>query len=227
MRYSNTSKQFSMLLLGSILCSLMLLLGACAEMTTPTSPALNGNAQAAAAATAPAPTSITFTAPPATPTQVPPTATAAATATTAPTTTAATAAPTATTAVPTATPVPPTATQVPPTATKAPPTKAVPTTSLAGSKGDNSDLAFVAVNGNVPGKDASVTIQTMPSRECSISYVTPNGQASTAKGLEKKVSDLDGRLTWKWTIGTGTKVGKGTVKVTCGDASESRQITIG
>jgi len=88
-------------------------------------------------------------------------------------------------------------------------------------------VSILAVNGGTLGKNASVTIQTSPLVECRIVYRVPSGTTSTAKGLENRTSDENGRITWTWLIGQNTKPGKGSVSVTCGDSTETAPITIG
>ncbi len=235
MRHTNTFKPYSTIFLVSLLSSLFMLLGACAEMTTPTPPAAIANTPIVTA-TVPGAT-IAVVVAPSNITQVPnlPTATPApsmtptvlpATASPVPTVTAtATPMPTVTA---TTTPVPPSPTKDLPTATKIPPTtRVVPTPGKADSKGDGVAVSILAVNGNLPGKNASVIIQTSPGVNCTIAYVTPSKQASTAKGLEAKTSDQDGRITWAWTISPNTTPGKGNISVTCGDSSETKPITVG
>lgn len=223
MRYTKTFKHYSTILLISLLSSLFLLLGACAELTTPTPVVSNA---LAATATAPVATFAVAAVPP-TATQVPPVPTSTPAPTLTPTALPATAIPVPT-ATATATLVPPTATRVPPTATKIPPTtRAVPTAGLADAKGDGVGVSILAVNGGSLGKEASVTIQTSPGVECNIKYVVSSGQTSAAKGLEKQISDLNGRITWKWLISQNTTPGKGNITVKCGDSSETKPITIG
>lgn len=224
----------------SVLSSLLFLLGACAERSTPT-PASSGT-------TGPAAT-IAFTlAPGTTPTRgasasiVQVAASAVSTPTTGAVPTAtplpssSPAAPTATATAPATAPATvkaaatPTATARPvPTATAkpAPPKTVAPTPGLADSKADGVGVSILAVNGARPGKGANVTIQTSPLVECAIVYAAPGGSKSAAKGLENKTSDENGRITWNWTIGTNTKPGQGKVSVTCGDSTQTAPITIG
>jgi hypothetical protein len=214
MRHTKTLKHSSKFVLLTVLSSLALLLGACAELTTPTPASGPANRAAATATVAPGatatavPPTVTATpAPIATPTALPPTAILAAT----------------------ATPVPPraTPTKAPPAPTKVPATtRAVPTPGKADAKADEVGVSILTVNGNKPGRIANVTIQTSPHVECNIVYETPAKQTSTAKGLSQQTADENGRVTWSWQIAQNTTPGKGSVTVTCGDSSETRQITI-
>jgi hypothetical protein len=229
MRYLKTCQRYSRCLLLILLCGL---LGACAELSTPTPVPVGPNSPttatppATAPATATAPARALATAAPAQPTGAAATTAAATTSAAAlptpvPVTAPADPSPSPVVAA-TATPAKSTATKVPPTATKA-----VPTPGQADSKSDEVGVSILAVNGNLPGRVASVTIQTAPGVECSINYLNPAKQANPAKGLSPQTSNQDGRITWTWLISANTPPGKGSVTVTCGDNSETRLITIG
>ncbi len=228
MRYLKTCPRFSSFLLLIMLAGL---LGACAELSTPT-PAPVGPPTAEATATAPVRALATV---PAAPAQ--PTFTTAAATTAIATTAAAVAAPTATPPPPTATtgPAPSpvvaataTPAKAPPATAKAAPTaRTAPTPGKADSKSDEVSVSILTVNGNLPGRVASVTIQTSPLVECTIVYLDPAKQANPAKGLSPQTANQDGRITWTWLISPQTTPGKGSVTVTCGDNSETRLITIG
>lgn len=88
-------------------------------------------------------------------------------------------------------------------------------------------VTFVAVQGGRPGQSASVTVQTSPKAQCSITYYVPSGRVSTAQGLENKTAGSNGRVSWSWKIGTNTKPGTGSVEVTCNGVSASAPIQIG
>src|SRR5205823_2990735 len=62
----------------------------------------------------------------------------------------------------TAVPKPPTPTPIPPAAKPAP-----------------AGVQFTSVRGGSPGGFASVTVQTAPNANCSITYITPHGTNST------------------------------------------------
>jgi hypothetical protein len=91
----------------------------------------------------------------------------------------------------------------------------------------NQGITFLAVNGASPGHAASLTAQTKPNADCSITYTPPSGRVSHAKGLTDKTSDADGKVSWSWLIGARTKSGEGTVTVKCGAHSATTQISIG
>jgi len=90
----------------------------------------------------------------------------------------------------------------------------------------NQPITFLAVSGARPGHEASVTVQATPNADCSITYTTPSGRASKAKGLEDKTSDAEGKVSWSWLIGGRTTSGTGTVTVRCGQHSATTQIDI-
>jgi hypothetical protein len=97
-----------------------------------------------------------------------------------------------------------------------------PTDGTAMQKG----VTFVSVNGNTPGRMATVTVQASANSECSISYRTPSGTASKAAGLTPKITDSNGKVSWSWLIGARTKSGTGTITVTCHGETGSADITI-
>lgn len=75
--------------------------------------------------------------------------------------------------------------------------------------------------------DVRVMARAAPSTQCSIRYVTPAGTVSSAVGLEAKTVDANGIATWTWTIGPGTRLGQGSVAVTCSGQTRTSTITIG
>jgi endonuclease YncB( thermonuclease family) len=123
---------------------------------------------------------------------------------------------------PVTTPSPPPAPAPPPPPQPAPtaPQPAQPVPPSAG-------VEFVSVVGAAPGGTARVTVQTAPGASCTISYTTPAGTDSTAQGLTPKSADGSGRVSWSWTIGSNTRRGTGTVRVTCNGQSATSPITIG
>ena len=87
-------------------------------------------------------------------------------------------------------------------------------------------VVFTAVNGGKPGSYASVSLKAIANTACSISYVTPRGTQSTAKGLDTKTTDANGNVSWSWSIGSSTQPGTGTVRVICGGVTGSTPIVI-
>ena len=120
--------------------------------------------------------------------------------------------------LPTATPEPTSTPKPAPVATPVP--TATPTSATNG-------VHFVTVQGGPPGGNASVTVQTAPEAKCFITYTTPSGTTSKAEGLDEKVADSNGFVTWEWKIGPSTKQGKGDVTVTCNSAKAATEIEIG
>jgi hypothetical protein len=122
---------------------------------------------------------------------------------------------------PTAT-TPPTPTTPPPTATptQEPPTPTPPT-----------PLAITLVSLTSPvgaGAYASLVIHYAPGAGCFLSYVTPHGTLSVAKGLGGTTADGNGNCGWSWKIGTNTYAGTGhlSVSVNNGQASAGYDIVI-
>jgi hypothetical protein len=76
------------------------------------------------------------------------------------------------------------------------------------------------------GGNASATIQTAAGAACSIGYVTPSGNQSTAQGLVSETADGNGVCAWTWKIGSSTKPGMGTVTITANGATQSFPIVV-
>lgn len=70
------------------------------------------------------------------------------------------------------------------------------------------------------GSNAFVTIQGKPNTEYDI-IVTYDSTTSTAQGLENKVSDDNGIVTWEWKVGTNTALGVHSITVRGGGQSGS------
>jgi hypothetical protein len=77
---------------------------------------------------------------------------------------------------------------------------------------------------------AQLSVLTLPSAQCSINVVLPNGNQSTAKGLEVKTADVSGNVSWSWKINWNTTPGTANIDITCSkdgqSLSKSLQITI-
>jgi len=123
----------------------------------------------------------------------------------------------------------PTATERAATATNAPAaTNTAPAaTAPAVSTQTGIVITLVAAYGASPGGVASVEAKVTPNAVCTLAYSTPSGTASEAEGLGQATADADGDVRWEWNISASTKTGSGQVVVTCGDASQTSNITIG
>jgi len=108
-------------------------------------------------------------------------------------------------------PTKPTETEPPkPTETQPDPTK--PTSPDT----ENMVLTFVRWPETIKrGKDGTVVIQGKPNTEYTIRVYYKSGP-STAKGLEAKVSDADGMVTWTWKVSSRTTPGDFKIVVTGG-----------
>ncbi len=76
------------------------------------------------------------------------------------------------------------------------------------------------------GGNASATIQTAAGAACSIGYVTPAGNQSTAQGLVSETSNGSGVCDWTWKISPTTKTGTGTVTIMANGSTQSFPIVI-
>ena len=67
---------------------------------------------------------------------------------------------------------------------------------------------------------ASVTIKTTKGAECGIDVQYKSG-SSTAAGLEPKIANAKGAITWKWLVARDTSKGRAPIVITCtlGDLS--------
>lgn len=113
------------------------------------------------------------------------------------------------------------------TPSPAPAASVVPASSAGAATVGIAGADKLTVTGGAPGGTASATIHTTSRASCSIVYTHPSGKVSTAQGLTPKTAGADGAASWTWKIDPTTKVGNGTVAVTCGTAKTSAPITIG
>jgi hypothetical protein len=67
---------------------------------------------------------------------------------------------------------------------------------------------------------ASLTIKTTKGAECGIDVQYKSG-SSTAAGLEPKIANAKGAITWKWLVDRNTSKGRAPIVITCtlGDLS--------
>lgn len=73
------------------------------------------------------------------------------------------------------------------------------------------------------GQNATITIKGSPNTQYKISVMYKSG-ASTAKGMEEKVSDQNGNVSWTWKIGTNTE--KGSYRVIISDGTNKEEYTL-
>lgn len=94
------------------------------------------------------------------------------------------------------------------------------------SPGAAAPLSIVRQPGSVARGDvAQVTVQAPPGADCTIT-VSYRGGPSSAQGLEPKQAGTDGRLTWRWAVGSKTTLGTWPVTITCGAASVETTVTV-
>ncbi len=74
------------------------------------------------------------------------------------------------------------------------------------------------------GETAKVSIQGLPNTRYQI-HVTYESE-SQAKGLEEKVSDENGKVSWTWKIGTNTKTKEATITITGGENTITQKMKI-
>ena len=77
-----------------------------------------------------------------------------------------------------------------------------------------------------PGQNASLVVQVGAGATCFLSYVTPAGTDSTAKGLGNAAADGNGHCAWTWKIGSSTRAGTGQLSVSSNGQSARYDIVI-
>jgi hypothetical protein len=77
-----------------------------------------------------------------------------------------------------------------------------------------------------PGQNATLVVQVGAGATCFLSYVTPAGTDSTAKGLGNTVADGNGHCAWTWKIGSSTRSGTGQLSVSSNGQSARYDIVI-
>ncbi|MBI2063556.1 MAG: hypothetical protein HYT65_00995 [Candidatus Yanofskybacteria bacterium] len=68
---------------------------------------------------------------------------------------------------------------------------------------------------------AQLDIKTVPEAQCAIKVTLPSGSQSTAKGLETKLADNSGTITWSWKINWNTTPGTANIDLTCSKNEQS------
>jgi len=61
---------------------------------------------------------------------------------------------------------------------------------------------------------------------CILSYSTPAGTESQAKGLGSKTAGANGLCSWSWEIGGSTNPGTGSITITANDETQFFDIVI-
>jgi endonuclease YncB( thermonuclease family) len=106
-----------------------------------------------------------------------------------------------------------------PTATSTP----LPTSTPVGAQ----DFTVLSLSSPVAaGSYASLSIQANPGSSCSLSYTTPAGTISQAKGLGGTAANSSGVCSWSWFIGSSTRPGTGSIKVTADGYTKNLSILI-
>jgi len=68
---------------------------------------------------------------------------------------------------------------------------------------------------------AQLDIKTAPEASCAIKVTLPSGSQSSAKGLETKIADNSGVITWSWKINWNTTPGTANINITCSKDGQS------
>ncbi|SDN53300.1 zinc ribbon domain-containing protein [Acetanaerobacterium elongatum] len=97
---------------------------------------------------------------------------------------------------------------------------------MTASTAVSEEISVISITSPVsPNENASLTIQGVPNTEYSILVYYSSG-ASKADGLEKKMSDDSGQVTWSWKIGGKTKSGSYRIVIKGGNKTLSTSITV-
>ena len=75
------------------------------------------------------------------------------------------------------------------------------------------------------GKEATIELISIPNAEHEITVKYTSG-ASTAKGLEPKFSDADGKISWTWHVRANVRPGEYTIVIRSGEATYKTTIVI-
>ena len=76
------------------------------------------------------------------------------------------------------------------------------------------------------GKNATVTITTLPGAFCYLTYWTPGGRLSSASGTGGKTANASGVCSWTWQIADKDGTGNGTVAISAAGYNQSFIIVI-
>lgn len=75
------------------------------------------------------------------------------------------------------------------------------------------------------GDIASITIQTTPGANCSISVLYKSGPSSAA-GLGPQTADASGDITWTWKVGSKTTPGTWSIRINCNQGGNTSNISV-
>ena len=105
---------------------------------------------------------------------------------------------------------PPVSTVAPPDTTPAPTIKHVEASANVPESASVQSLSSTVA----PGSNAMVTVKTNPGSWCTITVIYDK-TSSNDSGLKGKTADEFGSISWTWTVGASTPIGKWPVTITC------------
>jgi len=100
-------------------------------------------------------------------------------------------------------------------------TPSPPATSTAAATVSPTGIGVTFVNAPLTvarGSNATLTAKTTSNTRCTIEVDYKSGP-STAAGLDAKLSDAAGDVSWTWRVGANTSTGSWPITVKCGDGS--------
>ncbi|MBI2062661.1 MAG: hypothetical protein HYT61_00200 [Candidatus Yanofskybacteria bacterium] len=84
------------------------------------------------------------------------------------------------------------------------------------------EIIVVSITSPVKQNDtAQLDIKTAPEAKCDITVTLPSGNQSNAKGLEDKLADNSGTITWSWKINWNTTPGTANIDINCSKNEQS------
>lgn len=105
-------------------------------------------------------------------------------------------------------------------------TETVTTEEVPASPSDGESPTLVSMTDTVSrGNQATVTIKGEPGKIYTITVYYPSS-VSTAKGLEPKAADSNGKVSWSWRIGSRTSEGTHRIVITGGEEPLTLYLTV-
>lgn len=117
--------------------------------------------------------------------------------------------------------------QQPDNLSTAPSPASTPVPSPSSISQQNEQITIISLTSPVKqNSTAQLSLSTPPNAQCSIKVTLPSGSQSTAKGLETKIADTSGNITWSWKINWNTTPGIATIEVTCSKDNQNFSKTL-
>jgi hypothetical protein len=113
------------------------------------------------------------------------------------------------------------------TACVAQPTRAKASCPAPAAPGVPNGPRFTTIQGNAPGRQASVTVQATAGAACALGYVTADGRRGAVDlAASQQTANSSGVVTWSFLVDPAAKPGTGSVNVSCGGVNISAPFPI-